>query len=51
LDHLGEVLRNPRHPKRLDAARFVIEKVLPNRTMLEAEVNGVSVEEFRSAPG
>ena len=44
LDHIGEVLRDPKHPKRLDAARFVIEKILPNRTMLEAEVNlGVSV--------
>src|SRR5262245_57996539 len=46
LDHLGEVLRNPRHPKRLDAARFVVEKLLPNRTMLEADGNvGVSVRD------
>jgi hypothetical protein len=46
LDHLGEVLANPRHPKRLDAAKFVVEKILPNRTMLEADVNvGISVRD------
>lgn len=38
LDHIAEVLRDSKHPKRLEAARFVIEKLLPNRTMLEAEV-------------
>src|SRR5262245_48348530 len=39
LDHIAEVLRNPKHPKRLETSRFVVEKILPARTMLEAEVN------------
>src|SRR5262249_60204946 len=35
LDHIGEVLQDSKNPKRLDAARFVIEKILPTRTMFE----------------
>jgi len=38
LDHICAVVRNPKHPKCLDTSRFVVEKVLPARTMLEADV-------------
>src|SRR5262245_57049132 len=49
LDHIAEVLRNPKHPKCLETSRFVVEKILPNRTMLEAEVNvGVAVRDAES---
>jgi len=39
LDNIAEVLRNRKHPKRLETSRFVIEKILPARAMLQAEVS------------
>jgi len=43
LDNIAEVLRNRRHPKRIETSRFVVEKILPTRTMVEAELSvGVS---------
>jgi len=39
LQDLAQVVRNPRHPKCLETSRFVVEKILPARAMIEAEVN------------
>src|SRR5262249_3876030 len=39
LDNIAEVLRNRKHPKRLETSRFVVEKILPARAMLQAEVH------------
>ena len=35
---LAEVLRDPQHPKHVDTARFIVEKILPSRSVVEAEV-------------
>jgi len=39
LDNIAEMLRNRKHPKRLETSRFVVEKILPARAMLQAEVH------------
>jgi len=38
LDRIGAVVRNAKHPKCLETSRFIVEKILPARTMVEAEV-------------
>ena len=38
LANIAAVLRNARHPKRLETSRFVLEKILPGRTTVEANV-------------
>ena len=48
LDNIAEVLRDPRHPKRLEISRFVVEKILPTRTMVEAELNVASARDPES---
>src|SRR5262245_60546790 len=39
LDNIAEVLRSRKYPKRLETNRFVVEKILPARAMLQAEVH------------
>lgn len=49
LDNIAEVLRNRKHPKCLETSRFVVDKLLPPRTMLEAAVSvGASVRDAES---
>jgi hypothetical protein len=39
VENVAAVLGNPRHPKQLETSRWVIDKVLPGRTTVEAEVS------------
>jgi transposase-like protein len=51
LEIIAEVIANRRHPKRLATALFVVEKILPTRTMVEAGVNaGASRRDLESQP-
>jgi len=39
LENIARVVGNPRHPKCLETSRFVVEKILPARAMVEVEGN------------
>lgn len=38
IENIRAAVENPRHPKNLEMSRFVLEKILPTRTALDAQV-------------
>jgi hypothetical protein len=39
VENIRKVVENPNHPRCLDMSRFVVEKILPSRHSVEADVN------------
>ena len=39
LENIARVIHNPRHPKNLETSRFVVEKILPARAVIEGDAH------------